>query len=137
MNIAKLDKQLCFALYSASNRLTEIYRPILKPLNLTYTQFVVLMALWEKDNVSISQLANRTGLSKATMTPLLRRLEEKSLIKLERVPNNDRQKNVALTQAGQRLSTQSVAATEAAFCATGLTKQQAMDAIALCQQIAR
>ncbi|MEM7316007.1 MAG: MarR family transcriptional regulator, partial [Planctomycetota bacterium] len=73
MPAARLDDQLCFALYSASNRLTNIYRPILESMGLTYTQFVTLMALWEKDDVSISQLAQTTGLSKPTMTPLLKR----------------------------------------------------------------
>ena len=135
MPAARLDDQLCFALYSASNRLTNIYRPILEPMGLTYTQFVALMALWEKDDVSISQLAKTTGLSKPTMTPLLKRLEEKSLIQLERVAGNDRQKSVNLTRKGRALASKSLPATEAAFCATGLTEKQAHEAIKLCKRI--
>ena len=69
MSVATLDTQLCFALYSASNQLTSIYRKLLEPLDLTYTQFIVLMALWEKDDISISELADKAGLGKATMTP--------------------------------------------------------------------
>ena len=80
MSVAQLNEQLCFALYSASNHLTSIYRPLLESLGLTYSQFIVLMALWEKDNISISQLAKNTKLSKATMTPLLKRLEQKELV---------------------------------------------------------
>ncbi|MEM7431013.1 MAG: MarR family transcriptional regulator [Pseudomonadota bacterium] len=136
MKPARLDDQLCFALYSASNRLTNIYRPILEPLGLTYTQFVTLMALWEADDVSISQLAQSTGLSKPTMTPLLKRLQEKDLIQLQRVAGNDRQKSVVLTRKGRALASKSLPATEAAFCATGLTKRQATEMIKLCNQIA-
>lgn len=135
MHAARLNDQLCFALYAASSRLTQIYRPILEPLNVTYTQFIVLMALWEKDGVSISELAQETCLSKATMTPLLKRLEEKNLLLLERVAGNDRQKKVSLTEAGAALSKKSVAATEAAFCATGLSAEEAGNMIQLCRRL--
>ncbi len=135
MAVARLDDQLCFALYAASNRLTSIYRPLLEPLDLTYTQFIVLMALWEKEDISISQLAVRTGLSKATMTPLLKRLEQKGLIQRQMLPGNDRQKSVVLTEAGRDLSQQSGEITQQAFCNTTLTQQQASDIITLCHKI--
>lgn len=132
---ARLDDQLCFALYSASSRLTAIYRPILELLGLTYPQFVTMMALWEQDGISISELSQSTGLSKATMTPLLKKLEAKSLLEVKRLPDNDRQKSVVLTPAGEGLAAKSVAATESAFCATGLTVAQASSLIRLCQKI--
>jgi len=135
LSTARLDQQLCFALYSASNRLTRIYRPLLEPLGLTYTQFVVLMALWEKESISISQLAAKTGLTKATMTPLLKRLEQKELIERQRLTGNDRQKNVVLTDQGRELSRQSEEITHQAYCRTGLTKKQANDLIATCREI--
>ena len=135
MRVAKLDNQLCFALYSASSRLTSIYRPLLDPLGLTYTQFIVLMALWQEENIKISQLADKTGLSKATMTPLLKRLEEKGLINRTVLAENERQKIVTLTEQGRGLSDKSAELTDKAFCATGLTKQQANDMIMLCHKI--
>ncbi|MCO7224109.1 MarR family winged helix-turn-helix transcriptional regulator [Pleionea sp. CnH1-48] len=135
MSVAQLDSQLCFALYTASNHLTSIYRPLLEPLKLTYTQFVVLMALWEEDNVSISALAMKTGLSKATMTPLLKRLEQKQLIERQLLADNERQKNIVLTDEGRELSLKSEAITNQAFCETGLTKKQATDLMALCHKI--
>ena len=92
MSVARLDSQLCFALYTASSRLTSIYRPLLDPLGLTYPQFIVLMALWEEDNVSITSLAEKAGLSNATMTPLLKRLESKKLIERKTLESNERQK---------------------------------------------
>ncbi len=113
--------------------MTAIYRPILDKLNLTYTQFIVMMALWEKDHVSISELARRTGLSKPTLTPLLKRLQEKELITLERVANNERQKDVVLTGTGKSLASKSNKATEEAFCATGLSENEAGKLISLCQ----
>lgn len=135
MSVARLNEQLCFALYAASNHLTSIYRSLLEPLDLTYTQFMVLMALWEQDGVSISQLASKTRLSKATMTPLLKRLEQKQFIERQRLEDNDRQKNIVLTDAGRKLSLQSTEITQQAFCATQLSKQQANDIIAICQQM--
>lgn len=135
MSVAKLNEQLCFALYSASNHLTSIYRPLLEPLGLTYTQFIVLMALWEKDNISISELAKRTKLSKATMTPLLKRLEQKTLIERQMLVGNERQKNIALTPSGRELSKQSAKITEQAFCMSKLSKEQAETVIEICHQL--
>ncbi|MGB0494923.1 MAG: MarR family winged helix-turn-helix transcriptional regulator [Kangiellaceae bacterium] len=137
MSVSKLDDQLCFALYSASSQVTKIYRPLLERLGLTYTQFLVLMALWQKDNVSISQLAVKVGLSKATMTPLLKRLEQKELILRETLNDNERQKNIVLTDKGKNMSEQSGEITDKAFCSTGLSKKQADTIIEICGQIVR
>ena len=135
MSVAKLNEQLCFALYSASNHLTSIYRPLLEPLGLTYTQFIVLMALWEKDGISISELAKNAKLSKSTMTPLLKRLEQKELIERQMLEGNERQKNIALTDAGRLLSKQSSTITEQAFCMSKLSKEQAKTVIDICYQL--
>lgn len=135
MSVAKLNNQLCFALYSGSSHITSIYRPLLDPLGLTYTQFIVLMALWEQDNISITRLAEKTGLSKSTMTPLLKRLEQKNFIQRKVLANNERQKSIVLTESGRKLSLQSAEVTNQAFCATGLTKQEANDMIALCAKL--
>lgn len=132
MSVARLNEQLCFALYSASSHLTSIYRPLLEPLGLTYTQFIVLMALWEEDDISISQLAKNTGLSKATMTPLLKRLEKKQLITRQLLENNERQKSVVLTPEGRVLSEKSGEVAEQAFCSTHLSVQEAQELIAMC-----
>lgn len=132
MSVAQLDSQLCFALYSASNHVTSLYRPLLDAHDLTYPQFVVLMALWEEDNISISDLAKKSGLGKATMTPLLKRLEHKAFIQRKVNPNSERQKVITLTEAGRALSEQSGEITQQVFCATGLSEQQAKSMISLC-----
>ena len=135
MSVAQLDSELCFALYSASGHLTSLYRPLLEPLELTYTQFVVLMALWEQDAISISQLALRAHLSKATRTPLLKRLEYKGLIERQQLEDNERQKCIVLTKAGRDLSKKSKAITQQVFCATGLSSQEAQEMMRLCKKI--
>lgn len=133
--VAELDRQLCFALYSTSNKLTSTYRELLEPHGLTYTQFVVLMALWKEDEISISQLAKTTELSKATMTPLLKRMEDKNLIRREQLANNERQKSIVLTDLGRELSQNSSDITDKVFCSTGLTQEEANSMIQLCKKV--
>jgi len=93
------------------------------------------MALWEKDNISISELAKNAKLSKSTMTPLLKRLEQKKLIERQMLEGNERQKNIALTDAGRLLSKQSSTITEQAFCMSKLSKEQAKTVIDICYQL--
>jgi len=131
----RLDEQLCFALYSASSSITGVYRPLLAELNLTYPQFVVLMSLWEEDNVAIKRITERTHLNKATMTPLLKRLEEKGFIERTVLKSNEREKNISLTRSGKSLAAKGKAITEKVFCASGLSENQAETMIRLCHTI--
>ena len=131
----KLNEQLCFALYAASNALTRAYRPLLEPLDLTYPQFVVMMALWEKDGVMISKLAKLTGLGKATMTPLLKRLEAKGFLLRCASENDDRQKSIILTEQGKTAAKTGLEASEKAFCKTGFELEQAGTLLNLCQEL--
>ena len=130
-----LDRQLCFAVHAASNRISDLYRPLLAKHSLTYAQYTTLMALAEDDGVSITHLATRLGVAKATMTPMLRKLEEKALITRNMDDGSERQKSVKITEAGRALLGQSCEATEIVFARTGLTQQQADDLIALCKKI--
>lgn len=134
-NVPRLGEQLCFALYAASNTLTRAYRSLLEPLGLTYPQFVVMMALWEENGVSITHLAACTKLGMPTMTPLLKRLEEKKLLTREASPLDDRQKLVMLTPEGKALAAQGEAATQQAFHRTGLQPSDAKQLVDLCQQM--
>lgn len=70
-----LRNQICLALYSAGNALSRAYRPLLEPLDLTYPQYLVMLALWEEDRVSVTAICERTRLDTGTVTPLLKRLE--------------------------------------------------------------
>ncbi len=130
-----LDNQLCFAVHSASNAIDKLYRPRLSEHDLTYSQYIALMALAEEDGISISALAQRMGVTKATMTPLLRRLDDRGLISRQMEDGNERQKNVTLTRAGREALEGSCYVTEKVFASTGLTLEEADMLISLCKKV--
>ena len=101
-----LDKQLCFALYSASLAMTKVYKPLLAPLGLTYPQYLVMLALWEHDGQSVSALGDKLALDSGTLTPLLKRLETQGHISRERDALDERRVIVRLAPAGRRLKAQ-------------------------------
>ncbi len=102
-NPLALENQLCFPLYAASKELTRRYKPFLDPLGLTYTQYVTMMALWERDGVTVTELGHRLYLDSATLTPLLRRLEGRGYINRTRSKADERAIIVTLTDEGRRL----------------------------------
>jgi DNA-binding MarR family transcriptional regulator len=130
-----LHNQVCYALYSTSSVVTKAYSGLLKPLKLTYPQFVVMMALWEKDHVSITELAQVVGLSKSTMTPLVKRLELLKYITKTHEAGNDRQKCIVLTKLGSAHAAAAEEAAKKALCATGLNNDEAEQLIALSNKI--
>jgi DNA-binding MarR family transcriptional regulator len=99
----QLDRQLCFALYSASLAMTKIYKPLLEPLALTYSQYLALLVLWERDRVTVGELGERLFLDSGTLTPLLKRLEAAGLVQRERDSGDERRVVVSLTTAGRAL----------------------------------
>ncbi len=101
-----LDKQLCFALYSASLAMTKVYKPLLAPLGLTYPQYLVMLALWEEDGQGVGALGDRLALDSGTLTPLLKRLEAQGQLSRERDAQDERRVIVRLTPAGRRLKIQ-------------------------------
>lgn len=99
-----VDQFLCFALYSASLAMTKLYQSRLKPLGLTYPQYLVLLALWEKDNVTVSEIGARVQLDSGTLSQLLKRLEESGLISRRRdVGRDERKVLISLTDQGEEL----------------------------------
>jgi DNA-binding MarR family transcriptional regulator len=99
----QLDDQLCFALYNASRALTRAYAPLLEPLGLTYPQYLVLLVLWERDNLPIKQLGERLALDSGTLTPLLKRLERQGLVERRRGEDDERLVRIRLTPSGRAL----------------------------------
>lgn len=95
-----LDRQLCFALYSASNLMTRLYGPHLQQLDLTYPQYLVLLALWPQQPRSVGDLGAELGLNFGTLSPLLKRMQAKGLIQRRRDPQDERRVHIALTDAG-------------------------------------
>ena len=129
------DKQVCYSLYSTSSVITQEYRALLEPLKLTYPQFVVMMALWQKDKISVTELAETIGLSKSTMTPLLKRLELLKYITREFEANNERQKSICLTALGRSLASDANSVAQQALCAIELTNDEAEQLISLCKKV--
>ena len=103
MDALLLDRQLCFALYSASRALTRAYGPLLEPLGITYPQYVVFLALWERDGRPVHELGTCLGLDSGTLTPLLKRLEERGLVERRRDREDERVVKIYLTADGKAL----------------------------------
>ena len=100
MGLPPIDKQFGFLLYVASKELIKKYTPLLKKYNLTYTGYIVLVAIDEKEVINIKTLGDRLYLDSGTLTPLLKKLEEKGFINRERAVNDERNLRVSLTQQG-------------------------------------
>lgn len=98
-----LDRQLCFALYTASRALIRAYTPLLEPLGVTYPQYLVLLALWEDDGPSVGELGARLALDSATLTPLLKRLEGQGVVERRRSAQDERVVRIFLTAHGHGL----------------------------------
>jgi len=99
----KLDNQLCFPLYSCAKGVVGKYKPFLDELDLTYTQYIALLVLWEKQKTNVKTLGEALSLDSGTLTPLLKKLQEKGLISRERDPEDERNLTVSLTPEGEKL----------------------------------
>ncbi len=99
----KLSNQLCFPLYAAARNVMNLYTPILKPLGLTYTQYIVLLVLWEKDGIPVSEIGEKLMLDNGTLTPLLKKMEVAGYVERKRSQIDERVVEVTLTEAGRAL----------------------------------
>jgi DNA-binding MarR family transcriptional regulator len=113
-----LDNQLCFALYSASLAMTKLYKPLLDDLGLTYPQYLVMLALWERDGLMVSELGERLSLDSGTLTPLLKRLEAAGFVARVRDVQDERRVHITLTAAGRRLKSKAQRIPECIVAAT-------------------
>ena len=99
----KLGNQLCFRLYTATRLITQAYRPLLEPLGLTYPQYLVMMVLWEQDNLTVGDICRRLMLDTNTLTPMLQRMEREGLVVRTHGISDGRQTLVSLTKKGIQL----------------------------------
>lgn len=120
-----LRNQLCHSLYSATNAVVRAYRPLLEPLDLTYPQYLVMLALWEEDGVPIKQLVEATRLDAGTLTPILKRLEHKGLITRRKSVEDERQWLIVLEDPGEDMREPASEIPLKLFCMTSLTLEQA------------
>jgi DNA-binding MarR family transcriptional regulator len=99
----KLENQICFRIYSLNRKIHAAYQPYLKPLNLTYPQYIAMLTLWEHEQMTISQMCERLMLDTGTVSPLVKRLERLALVRRERDTDDERKVFVTLTQRGRDL----------------------------------
>ena len=108
MDPLALDRQVCFALAAASRRVIGLYRPVLAPLGLTHPQYLVMLALWERSPRTLSDVAESLYLEAATLSPLLKRLEQAGYVSRSRNPDDERALSIELTPAGEALRSQAL-----------------------------
>jgi DNA-binding MarR family transcriptional regulator len=99
----KLDSMLCFAVYAAEHAFTRFYKPRLEALELTYPQYLVFLVLWETDGITVKALGDKLFLDSGTITPLVKRLEARGLVRRERDKQDERQVRIYLTEEGRAL----------------------------------
>ena len=121
-----LDNQLCFALYVCSKEIIRKYKTLLEPLHLTYTGYIVMMALWETNHVTVNTLGKRLYLDSGTLTPLLKKLETQQYIRRMRSPQDERNVYIELTEQGKALKTKAAEVPQALICSTQLDMTKAI-----------
>ena len=99
----RLKDQLCFPLYAAARNVTNLYTPYLKPLGLTYTQYIVFLVLWEKDGQPVGEIGKKLLLDNGTLSPLLKKMEQAGYVRRERSREDERVVVITLTEAGRAL----------------------------------
>lgn len=104
----KLENQLCFPIYACSREIIKKYKPLLEPLGLTYTQYIAMMVLWEKDDITVKQLGEKLYLDSGTLTPVLKKMEAEGFIIRERRTEDERNVYITLTDKGTVLKDQAI-----------------------------
>jgi DNA-binding MarR family transcriptional regulator len=129
------DNQICFPLYSAANAMVRVYRPLLKELNVTYLQYMVLMLLWEQKTLNVKQLSQQLRLDSGTLTPLLKRLELKGLVTRSRSEVDERVRVITITKQGLTLKVKAKDIPAKLACKVGLSKPQLKEFNTMCLEL--
>ena len=123
----KLENQVCFSLYACSKELIKFYKPILDEFNITYTQYITLLALWEEDDVLVKDLGNKLLLASNTLTPLLKKIEKIGLIERRRDKKDERNVHIKLTQKGIKMKEKALKIPKEIIDKTGISIEEATD----------
>ncbi|REL29664.1 MarR family winged helix-turn-helix transcriptional regulator [Thalassotalea euphylliae] len=124
----KLEKQLCFRLYSLNKTITKLYNPLLKALGLTYPQYLVMLVMWQaKQSVPIKTLCQQLELDTGTLSPLLKRMEQANLLVRTRSEQDERSVHINLTKQGRQLKQQAAQIPETMFSLTGLSIEEVVN----------
>lgn len=120
----KLENQLCFPIYALSREIIKSYKPFLDKFNLTYTQYITMLVMWEDEKITFKNLGKRLYLDSGTLTPVLKKLESMNLINKYRTEEDDRVVVVELTEKGRALKDEVVDIPEKMFCNSGMTEEE-------------
>ncbi|TFH93508.1 MarR family winged helix-turn-helix transcriptional regulator [Vibrio ouci] len=131
----RLDNQVCFPLYSAANAVIRTYRPLLDAIDLTYSQYLVMMVLWESDGISVKDIGARLHLDSGTLTPLLKRLETKGFVSRGRSEQDERVRVLKLTDAGVELKSTALSVPQAMKCKIELELEELILLKKLCEKV--
>ena len=104
----KLENQLCFPLYAAAKEIVRKYKPFLEEIDLTYTQYITMMVMWEEEEINVTHLGEKLYLDSGTLTPLLKKLEKKGYITRQRSKDDERTLDVKVTEEGLKLRDQAL-----------------------------
>ena len=131
----KLENQLCFPLYACSKEIVRSYKPFLDKIDLTYTQYITMMVLWEKKKVNVKTLGKCLFLDSGTLTPVLKKLESKGFINRERNAADERNLEVTITPAGEKLRDEALFIPENMGSCVRLTSDEAKELYRLLYKI--
>lgn len=130
-----LEEQLCFSTYALSKQFTKLYRPVLEPYSLTYTQYVALLVLWETSDLSVQSLGTRLGLDSGTLTPMLKRMESNGYITRNRHPEDERKVMIATTPKADDLKDEILEKVSACLGLLNLDEKDYFDLLAKINQL--
>ena len=131
----RLENQLCFPLYACSKEIVKAYRPYLEGLDLTYTQYITMMVLWENKELRVKEVGERLFLDSSTLTPLLKRLEEKGYVTRRRSAEDERDLIVTITPSGEALKEKAVKVPQRLGACVALDPQKAQTLYALLYEV--
>ena len=131
----KLSNQLCFPLYATSKEIVSKYTPILKEYDLTYTQYLVLLVLFEEEEINVNELGKKLHLDSGTLSPLLKKMENKGILKRKRNINDERNLIITLTNDGKNLEEKLEGVPSQIASCVNLTKEEAMTLYSLLYKV--
>lgn len=123
-NILDLENQLCFKVYSASKSIVRFYNPLLKEINLTYPQYLVMLVLWSDKSIYFKDLSCRLRMKTGTLTPIIDKLENSKYLKREKDLSDDRKVNITITDFGENLKEKAMNIPEKIACSLNLSEQE-------------
>ncbi|MET1281041.1 MarR family winged helix-turn-helix transcriptional regulator [Vibrio navarrensis] len=130
-----LENQICFPLYSATNAVIRAYRPLLEKLDLTYSQYLVMLVLWQQNGINVKDLGAKLYLDSGTLTPLLKRLESKGIVERRRGKDDERVRELYLTNTGQALKQQALSIPREMQCKFDLSLDELLTLKKLCERV--